>query len=158
MHRQRALKGRNMDAPAQTHLKSIPDRLHHYTDRSGDCWIWTGSTNVVSGYGVVATGGGKQDYAHRVSYEHHVGPIPQGYVIDHICRVVACVKPTHLRAVSPSTNVVVGLRGWGLTGMCRKGLHDVTDPANVEYWSTGVRLCKPCRIARQKAAKESSRG
>jgi hypothetical protein len=37
------------------------------------------------GYGLVSVGG-KQQRAHRVSYELFVGPIPTGLVLDHLCR------------------------------------------------------------------------
>lgn len=35
----------------------------------------------------------------------HVGPIPEGLVIDHTCHVRLCVKPDHLRAVTQKQNV-----------------------------------------------------
>jgi len=38
------------------------------------CWIWTASQNR-TGYGHFRDGS-RIRYAHRVSYEHHVGPIP----------------------------------------------------------------------------------
>jgi hypothetical protein len=39
-----------------------------------------------------------------VYYEHHVGPIPDGLVIDHLCRVHNCVNPEHLEPVTPAEN------------------------------------------------------
>jgi hypothetical protein len=50
----------------------------------GGCWLWTG-TRRRDGYGLVSVGG-KQQRAHRVSYELFVGPIPTGLVLDHLCR------------------------------------------------------------------------
>ena len=38
------------------------------------------------------------------SYEHHVGPIPSGLVIDHLCGAQLCVNPEHLEAVSSGEN------------------------------------------------------
>jgi len=39
-------------------------------------------------------------FIHRLSYEAYVGPIPDGMVIDHICRNRACVRPDHLEPVT----------------------------------------------------------
>lgn len=45
-------------------------------------------------------------YVHRLSYEMHTGPIPDGLIIDHICRVPLCVNPAHLRAVTYRDNLM----------------------------------------------------
>lgn len=68
-------------------------------DTSGDCWAWTGG-KYATGYGCI----GRHGYAHRVSYELHVGPIPDGMIIDHRCRNRACVNPAHLRLATVSQN------------------------------------------------------
>lgn len=65
------------------------------------CWLWTGGTTR-SGYGVY---GKPQTTAHRVSYELHVGPIPSGHDMDHLCRNRACVNPDHLEPVSHHENM-----------------------------------------------------
>jgi hypothetical protein len=68
------------------------------------CWRWVGSINPRSGYGLF----GHRAYAHRWSYEHHVGVIPEGLDIDHLCRNRYCVNPDHLEAVTRRTNLVRG--------------------------------------------------
>lgn len=75
-------------------------------DGAGGCWIWTASKKP-RGYGQFAirvNGKNKNHYAHRLSYEIHVGPIPEGMQLDHICRVRSCVNPDHLRVVTNMEN------------------------------------------------------
>ena len=64
-------------------------------DTSGDCWLWTGAIGS-HGYGMLTVGsrlnGTKRAVtAHRFSYTHLVGQIPEGLVIDHLCRTRRCV-------------------------------------------------------------------
>jgi hypothetical protein len=69
------------------------------------CWVWLGAR--CGPYGCVwRSVGGKRDpaYAHRLSYEHHIGRIPSGLVIDHLCGTHLCVNPEHLDAVSSGEN------------------------------------------------------
>lgn len=58
------------------------------------CWIWTGQLSK-RGYGFI-----KKEYkttlAHRISYELHKAPIPDGLHVCHRCDVPACVNPDHL--------------------------------------------------------------
>lgn len=72
----------------------------------GECWVWTG-TRRGTDYGRFCEGVNK--LAHRVSYEHFVGPIPVGKEIDHLCRNTLCVNPRHLEAVSHRKNIARGL-------------------------------------------------
>lgn len=71
-------------------------------DKSGDCWLWTGATRH-GRYGQFFIGG-RNRYAHRLAYQLCVGPIPEGLLIDHKCRVRHCVNPDHLRAVTYKQN------------------------------------------------------
>jgi hypothetical protein len=66
------------------------------------CWLWNGRPGR-NGYGRISIGN-RVLYVHRVSYEHHVGPIPAGLTIDHLCRVRLCVRPDHLEPVTRAEN------------------------------------------------------
>jgi len=71
------------------------------------CWLWLGTTNKRSdkaGYAQTKIDG-KKVLVHRVLYEMHYGPIPDGWEIDHLCRVERCVNPAHLEAVTRQENL-----------------------------------------------------
>ena len=69
------------------------DRVRFWAkvDRSGDCWLWTGSTNTRNGYGRFSG-----QYAHRVAWELTNGPIPDGKHCCHACDTPPCCRPGHL--------------------------------------------------------------
>jgi hypothetical protein len=72
-------------------------------DTTGECWIWTGTTDR-HGYGRVRPDG-RSTGAHRWSYEATVGPIPEGLELDHLCNNPPCVNPAHLEPVTHAENM-----------------------------------------------------
>ncbi len=72
----------------------------------GECWVWVARLNR-NGYGRLHHGGCER-MAHRLSYEVHVGPIPDGLLLDHLCRVRCCVNPAHLEPVTHRENTLRG--------------------------------------------------
>lgn len=76
--------------------------MSHVQIEPGDgCWLWT--AYAYNGYGLFWTD--RQVKAHRYSYAYYRGQIPDGMVIDHICRVRSCVNPDHLRVVTNKENL-----------------------------------------------------
>lgn len=106
--------------------------------------VWIGSTNN-KGYGLIKHDGRIQ-LAHRVAYEAEYGPIPEGHVIDHLCRVRNCVNPMHLEAVSTAENTRRGrsARTLHLGDSCING-HLLADDADMYVRPNGVTECRECR-------------
>jgi hypothetical protein len=123
-------------------------------DESGECWLWTGA-KTKGGYANFTVYPRRTCYAHRASYEHFVGPIPEGLFIDHLCRVRHCVNPAHLEAVTMRENllrspVTMTSRNAARTH-CNHG-HEFT-PENT-YWKSGWRSCRRCHLDRDQRKRD----
>lgn len=116
-----------------------------------DCWPWPGCLDG-EGYGVVRTEEGRRR-AHRVIFEAVREPIPDGLVIDHLCRNRACINPDHL---DPVPNLVNIARGVGPTAVnqrkdrCING--HLFDDANTYVCRRGWRQCRRCHKDRLRKA------
>lgn len=126
------------------------------------CWIWTGAMRD-GGYGhfsgmrFIGT-----NRAHRVAWILAHGPIPDGLVLDHLCRNRACVNPGHMEPVSHAENVRRGIAGQNMASKthCPSGHPYLGD--NLKTYS-GQRFCVACcrrsrrdYRARQRAARVSA--
>jgi hypothetical protein len=76
---------------------------------SDECWPWEGAMKP-NGYGHLWIGGQRPQYAHRVSWMIHRGPIPAGLLVLHTCDVRRCVNPKHLWLGTQRDNVHDALR------------------------------------------------
>lgn len=151
-------------------------RLWAKIDRRGpdDCWPWLASKSK-NGYGNIGKGGwhGGLVKAHRAVYELVIGPIPDGYVVDHTCHKKdscsagvdcphrGCCNPAHLEAVTPAVNTERGNSGKSLRERthCPRG-HEYTEENTRRYQSGKYisRSCRACGRARARAAVARARG
>lgn len=129
-------------------------RLEYIVDENG-CWIWQKGFDE-DGYGklVDKRGKGTTVRAHRVSYEKFKGPIPEGLILDHLCRNPPCINPDHLEPVTHSIN---SRRGIGFAAInavkthCPQG-HPY-EGRNLYIHPSGSRICRKCNLEAQKRYK-----
>lgn len=154
------MKGsRRFGRPTPCHRRSTSMRKH-YTRRPlaerfwpkvdvrgpDECWLWTAALDG-HGYGRIDEGGhaGHSFGAHRVAWELANGAvIPDGLVIDHLCRNPPCVNPAHLEPVTQRENLRRGRRG-GPTpqAFCGRG-HPMSGANLYINPSRNQRACRTC--------------
>lgn len=135
----------------------MSDRLRRMSTPSpSGCWLWDGTLNN-HGYGQMTVPGRRTRSAHRVSYETFVGPIPDGLVIDHICRTRHCVNPKHLRTVTQRENVMASPVAIGALNAakthCPSG-HPYNE-ANTYVYVKPNTVCRVCRTCHRESKQRS---
>ena len=168
-HYAAALKSGDLPPLVQVGLEQTDEeRFFSRVEQDGNgCWVWTGAKSD-TGYGSWHPRDGGAANAHRWSYEFLIAEIPQGLVIDHLCRNRACVNPWHLEPVTNRVNIA---RGLALEAMrqraaemthCPHG-HEKTE-ANVyrsfnpkrKRWESVCRPCRNARLRRRAAEKRAA--
>lgn len=125
-------------------------RNKYEVDPATGCWNWT--DNARSGYGFLLVDRRKV-MAHRFSYELHIGAIPEGMQLDHLCRNKLCVNPEHLEPVTQHENI---LRSDNLAARWarRTECHVCGGPLEERG---DRRICRACERRRAAAWREANR-
>lgn len=126
--------------------KPTPKYPEWVVDENG-CWIWQRSLRS-TGYGNYSEGWNKIKLAHRVIYGRFRGPIPEGLVLDHLCRVRSCVNPDHLEPVTQRENVMRAR-----ATHCKRG-HDLSVNRYVRP-GDGSTMCHACMKLRDRWRREA---
>jgi len=133
-----------VDRPIKERIELLLSKI--LVEDSG-CWTWLGCLDK-GGYGVfcVTIAGFKKTYrAHRIVYETFKAKIPDGLVLDHLCRNRSCVNPEHLEPVTIKENTRRGLSLIPLQAektRCNRG--HLLENKNL-YLSGRKRSCCACR-------------
>ncbi len=114
---------------------------------SPDCWQWAGTISD-KGYGILSLASElhpRRCRAARFAYSYFIGPIPEGMVIDHLCRNRGCVNPFHLEAISNKENIMRGICPSSINAkktQCYRG-HPYS-PQTLKVFRDGFRRCFEC--------------
>ncbi|WP_373071105.1 HNH endonuclease signature motif containing protein [Gemmatimonas sp.] len=157
-----------MTYPKEREDARLLDFIYVDPEHPQGCWTWRGSLNS-QGYGSytwkLTFNRTKHKGAHVAVYEHFVGPVPEGLVLDHICHDPkicrlgpkcphrGCVNPEHL---NPTTRQINSSSERSAAGRreqthCLRG-HPF-DEENT-YITPKGRSCKACKRAREAAIAE----
>jgi hypothetical protein len=115
--------------------ESVLKRFFAKIEKSEDGhWYWTGGL-----------AGGRYPFfentgAHRLAYEHFVGPIKEGYDVHHTCLVTCCVNPEHLEQKSRAEHNRIH---HPILQFCKNG-HEMTEKNTYIHRTSGERCCRMC--------------
>lgn len=130
----------NKDGPVPTHRPDL-----------GACWLWLAATDG-RGYGAFSDDNRRVVKAYAWAWVQEHGAVPDGLELDHVCRVKACVRPSHMEPVTHGENV---RRGRLARTHCGRG-HDLAN-ARIRP-RDGARICRECAREDDAAWRERNRG
>lgn len=123
-------------------------------DEETGCWSWTGCVTS-TGYGRVWNGQ-RSDWAHRVIYKLASRTIPDGLVLDHLCRNRRCVNPDHLEPVTDRQNTMRGVNPEATRARHKSKTHCLRGHPlfglNIRIDNRGHRICRACNAIHRQAS------
>lgn len=134
------------------------ERLYRRLEPAEGCWFWNGAH---TGHGYAALKHSDKTYkVTKLVWEALFGTQQKGTHLDHLCRNVWCVNPSHLEEVTPQENT---LRGEGPAALnakkteCLRG-HTLTPDNTYTRKDRTGRYCRQCINIRNKAFLSRKRG
>lgn len=160
---------------------SLKDRFEasFIPEPNSGCWLWLGATTTHRNFtrGSISRSN-KNEYAARISFELHIGPIPDGRIVCHRCNNAMCVNPEHLYAGTYKSNTDDMMRagrhrsGRGVGGLhrgyvyvappvsfrehCPNG-HLIREAGVYRHPTSGSLICRKCKRLANKRAQMKSR-
>jgi hypothetical protein len=129
---------------------SLHDRFFsRFVKLDNGCWQWRSHTDK-DGYGVLP-GDRQNTRAHRLSYEIHIGQIPDGLLICHHCDNPGCVNPKHLFAGTSKDNAQDALQKKRNYVGCKNGRSKLTEENVKEIFNSilnGQQLANKFNVTR----------
>lgn len=125
----------------------------------GGCLLWTGALDS-NGYGRFQDVDGRNMPAHRWLLERVFGP-NSDLVTDHLCRVRACVRPSHLEFVTSAENVRRGVGPERTRAKaaarthCARG-HELSGNNVYRYAGGNGRTSRMCKACQRENAKSNA--
>lgn len=113
--------------------------------KKGGCLIWQGPLDK-DGYGSFYLRRINRR-AHRVAWFSAHGDLPEGMVVNHVCRNRACVNPQHLQAISATESALRDTTSLGYINS-QKTMCPMGHPYDVTYGKQ--RYCSICERAKQR--------
>ncbi len=128
----------------------LAERFWSKVRKTNSCWLWLGATD--GRYGQIWVNG-RNERAHRISWEMLNGVIPEGLDACHTCDNPRCVNPSHIflgtahdNAVDAESKGRLNHKGYALRTHCKHG-HAYTKENTYVYPSGKHRQCLICRRA-----------
>lgn len=137
-------------------MKTEFQRVFEKATIGDGCWEWQ-ACKTPGGYGRMMFRG-RMTTGHRAAMIVTGHDVPVGMHVDHICKNIVCIRPSHLRVVTPRQNVRYSDAVTGINSRkthCKRG-HPLSGNNLYErpYRGITARQCLTCRRAASRASVE----